>query len=222
MTTRIHGIRRRTRFFGEVQRLVEVALHQVMSLRTKDTGELPLPSYYSSVLKRCTSRFLRMSSDQSDANRTVVFADPPGTDDFTYAKVPIKQLNDDFMDAAFTKAVGCLQYNPGGCEGLRRDHRFADAVPMGEHWRHKYLIDLDGMGYSARFLAFLASDSAVLKSTVYREYFSDWIQPWCVSSISLFISLSDGSALGYTTFRSPSRTRRFTTSTHTLRRRQIT
>jgi len=217
-----HGTRRRTRFSGEVQRLVEVALHQVTSLRTNDTGELPYPSYQSPILKRYTSRFLRMSSDQSDANRTVVFSDPPGTDDFTYAKVPIKQLNNDFMDAAFTKAVGCIQYNPDGCDGLQRDHRFADTVPMGEHWRHKYLIDLDGMGYSARFLAFLASDSAVLKSTVYREYFSDWIQPWCVSSIPLVISLSDNCALGYTTSRSPSRTRRFITSMRTLHRLQIT
>ena len=178
--------------------------------------------YYAFILKRYISRFLRMSSDQSDANRTVVFADPPGTDDFTYAKVPIKQLNDDFMDAAFTKAVGCMEYKPGGCDGMRSDHRFDDAVPLGEHWRHKYLIDLDGMGYSARFFAFLASDSAVLKNTVYREYFSDWIQPWCVSSISLVVSLSDDCALGYITSHSPSRTRRFTTSMHTLHRRQIT
>ena len=159
---------------------MEAALHRVTSLRTNDTGEILLVSYYKSLLIRYASRFLRTSSDKSDANRTVVFADPPGTDSFTYAKLPIKQLNVDFMDTAFTKAVGCMHYNPGGCEGLRRDHRFADAVPLGEHWRHKYLIDLDGMGYSARLFAFLASDSAVLKSTVYREYFSDWIQPWCV------------------------------------------
>jgi hypothetical protein len=163
-----------------------------------------------------------MSSDQSDANRTVVFANPPGTDDFTYATVPIKQLNNDFMDAAFTKVLGCLEYKPGGCEGLERDHRIADAVPLSENWRHKYLIDLDGQGYSARFFAFLASDSAAIKSTVYREYFSDWIQPWCVSSISPAISLFDDCALGCTTSRSPSRIRRFTISTHTLHRRQIT
>ena len=162
---------------------MEAALHRVTSLRTNDTGEPLLQSHYTSILMPYTPRFLRMSSDQSDANRTVVFADPPGTDSFTYAEVPIKQLNNDFMDTAFTKAVGCMHYNPGGCEGLRRNHRFADTVPMGEHWRHKYLIDFDGMGYSARFFAFLASDSAVLKSTVYREYFSDWIQPWFASSI---------------------------------------
>ena len=174
------GTRRPIRSSGEVQPPVGAALHQVTPLRTNDTGETLLVSYYRSILIRCASRFLRIASDQSDANRTVVFADPPGTDSFTYAEVPIKQLNDDFMDTAFTKAVGCLEYHPGGCEGLQRDHRFASAVPLGEHWRHKYLVDLDGMGYSARFLAFLASDSAALKSTIYREYFSDWIQPWCV------------------------------------------
>jgi hypothetical protein len=118
-----------------------------------------------------------MASDRSDANLTVVFADPPGTDNFVFAKVSTAEMNEEFMDAAFTKAVGCVQY-PGGCDGMREDHRFAEAVPLGEHWRHKYLIDFDGMGYSARLFAFLASDSAVIKSTVYREFFSDWIQPW--------------------------------------------
>ncbi|KAJ3759426.1 hypothetical protein EV360DRAFT_69506 [Lentinula raphanica] len=34
------------------------------------------------------------------------------------------------------------------------------------------------MSYSGRFMAFLASDSVPVKSTVYEEYFSDWIEPW--------------------------------------------
>lgn len=122
-------------------------------------------------------RFIKMTSDTSEANKSVVFADPPGTDHFIETKLPIGQLNADMMDVAFTKAVGCVQY-PGGCDGMRKDHRFADAVPLGENWRHKYLIDLDGMGYSARLFSLLASESAVLKTTVYTEFFSDWIEPW--------------------------------------------
>jgi hypothetical protein len=59
------------------------------------------------------------------------------------------------MDVAFTKAVGCTQY-PGGCDGMRRNHRFADTVPLGENWRHKYLIDVDGMGYSARLFSLVS------------------------------------------------------------------
>lgn len=122
-------------------------------------------------------RFIKMTSDTSDTNRTVVFPHPEGSNEYAYAKVPAPKLNSEIMDTAFTKAVGCTQY-PGGCDGMRKDLRFADAVPLGEHWKYKYLIDFDGMGYSARLFAFLMSESAVIKSTVYREFFSDWIQPW--------------------------------------------
>ncbi|KZO99021.1 glycosyltransferase family 90 protein [Calocera viscosa TUFC12733] len=123
-------------------------------------------------------RFIRMTSDvTSDNNRTLVVANPPGTNHYVAAQVPIPTLNS-FIDAAFTKAVGCSAYPGGGCEAMRREHRFADAVLLNEHWKYKYLMDVDGMGYSARFMGFLASESAVMKTTVYLEYFSEWIQPW--------------------------------------------
>jgi hypothetical protein len=81
------------------------------------------------------------------------------------------------MDVAFVKATNPQSY-PGGMDALVRDHRFGDSVPLGKHWSYKYLIDLDGMSYSGRFLSFLASDSVPIKSTVYEEYFTEWIQPW--------------------------------------------
>jgi len=88
-------------------------------------------------------------------------------------------LNDEVMDVAFVKAVDLYNY-PGGYEGYVADHRFDEGVFLGDHWRHKYLVDLDGMSYSGRFFAFLESDSAVIKSSVHREFYSDWLQPWCV------------------------------------------
>ena len=105
-------------------------------------------------------RFIKMASDMTDAEKTVVFADPPGSTNFISASVPIAELNADMMDVAFTKAVGCTQY-PGGCDGMRKDHRFADAVPLGENWRHKYLIDVDGMGYSARLFALVSQRTSL-------------------------------------------------------------
>lgn len=116
-----------------------------------------------------------MASDMSGANKTVTFADPPASSNFVSMKVPAWALNNEVMDAAFVKSVG---YYPDGPEALARDHRFDDAVTLGKHWAYKYLVDLDGMSYSGRFMAFLASDSVVLKATVYQEYFSDWMVPW--------------------------------------------
>ncbi|KAF9446462.1 glycosyltransferase family 90 protein, partial [Macrolepiota fuliginosa MF-IS2] len=123
-------------------------------------------------------RFLRMSSDQSNTTlHSITFSDPPNSNRYLTSRVPAGELNKEVMDVAFVKAVAVESY-PGGREALRRDHRFGEAVPLGEHWRYRYLVDLDGMSYSGRFLAFLASDSVPIKSTVYEEWFGDWIQPW--------------------------------------------
>ncbi|KAF9043640.1 hypothetical protein BDZ89DRAFT_1059561 [Hymenopellis radicata] len=122
-------------------------------------------------------RFVRMASlTDTEENRTVTFLDPSGSQ-YISATVSVGELNEDVIDAAFVKATNPNAY-PGGMEALAREHRFGDAVPLGRHWAYKYLMDLDGMGYSGRFMAFMASDSVPVKSTVYDEYFSDWIQPW--------------------------------------------
>ena len=119
-----------------------------------------------------------MTSDMSNTTRIVTFPDPASsTSNYVAAAVPVAKLNEEIMDTAFVKAVATDGY-PGGQAALERDHRFGDSVPLGRHWSYKYLVDMDGMSYSGRFLAFLASDSVPIKSTVYDEFFSDWIQPW--------------------------------------------
>lgn len=129
------------------------------------------------------TRLVRLSSDSVAENATVVFPESSDASSTQYiqATVPASKLNAEIFDVGFTAAIGCALYKDGaGCEEMKRELRFADAVQLSDHWNYKYLIDLDGMGYSAHFLAFMASQSAVLKSTVYREFFSDWIQPWYV------------------------------------------
>lgn len=121
-----------------------------------------------------------MASDTSHANRTILFADPPGSSKYIYAEVSSADLNKEIMDVAFVKLVDAFNF-PGGIAALARDHRFDEnGVNLGDHWKHKYLIDVDGMGYSGRFFSFLESDSAVVKASVYREFFGEWIQPWFV------------------------------------------
>jgi hypothetical protein len=81
------------------------------------------------------------------------------------------------MDVAFVSPKAAQAY-PGGLAAMKRDHRFGDFVPLGKHWSYKYLLDLDGMSYSGRFFALLASGSVPLKSTIYEEFWTDWIEPW--------------------------------------------
>jgi hypothetical protein len=154
-----------------------------------------------------------MASDMTSVNRSITFVDPPNSNYFVTAKVPVNSLNADIMDIAFVRAVGQSHY-PGGLEALMKDHRFGDAFSLGSHWAYKYLLDLDGMSYSGRFMAFMASDSAVVKSTIYQEYFSDWIQPWYVLVPYLFDLLFSMSIAGYTSYPYLHPTRKYTISMH--------
>ncbi|KAJ7487079.1 hypothetical protein FB451DRAFT_1006909, partial [Mycena latifolia] len=76
---------------------------------------------------------------------------------YTTVPVPLPALNADVMDAAFVKEV--VLVGP--------EHRMGDSVELGVGWGYKYLLDLDGMGYSGRFMAYLASDSVPIKATVH-------------------------------------------------------
>jgi Glycosyl transferase family 90 len=129
--------------------------------------------------------FVNLASSDSETNRTIIFADPPGSTNHVYASVPVSSLNREIMDVAFVSSVDFDHY-PGGLAQQAIDHRFDDAAVLSDYWTHKYLLDLDGMSYSGKFFAFLGSDSVVIKSSVYQEFFSDWIQPWC----ALFFRMS--------------------------------
>jgi hypothetical protein len=157
-----------------------------------------------------------MASSTSDSNRTIVFADPPISTNYVYASVHVASLNQEIMDVAFVSSVDSQHY-PGGLEQQVRDHRFDDAAILSDYWAHKYILDLDGMSYSGKFFAFLGSDSAVIKSSVHQEFFSDWIQPWCVSFLCsvhvLHVPLTmDVWYPGFTTFHCRRRIPRYTTS----------
>jgi hypothetical protein len=175
------GNGRLIRYFGGARVRAVGAIPLDFLVNTIDIGMFPHCPRFSSRLITIKHflRFVRMASDESNANRTVTFADPPSTSRYVSTPVPIAKLNSDIMDVEFVKVTDALNY-PGGLTAMMKDHHFGSAVPLGRHWAYKYVLDLDGMSYSGRFMAFLASDSAVVKATVYDEYFSDWIQPWCV------------------------------------------
>ncbi|RMZ78075.1 hypothetical protein DV737_g4040, partial [Chaetothyriales sp. CBS 132003] len=46
------------------------------------------------------------------------------------------------------------------------------------HWGYKYLFDLDGAGFSGRFLPFLQSRSLPFKSALFREWYDSRLTAW--------------------------------------------
>jgi hypothetical protein len=50
--------------------------------------------------------------------------------------------------------------------------------PMKQMYEHKYLPDVDGNSFSARWRGFLMSTSCPLKATIYAEWHDDRLAPW--------------------------------------------
>lgn len=69
----------------------------------------------------------------------------------------------------------------GGRDCIDQSNEFSPLFPPADfqsHWRYRYLLDLDGAGFSGRFLPFLQSRSLPFKAALFREWWDDRLTPW--------------------------------------------
>lgn len=61
-----------------------------------------------------------------------------------------------------------------------QDKEFVPIPPTDfqTHWRYKFLFDLDGAGFSGRFLPFLQSQSLPFKTALFREWYDSRLTAW--------------------------------------------
>ncbi|RMY00088.1 hypothetical protein D0868_09196 [Hortaea werneckii] len=70
------------------------------------------------------------------------------------------------------------------CGGRDCSDQAAEFSPLASpsdfqyHWQYRFLLDLDGAGFSGRFLPFLASKSLPFKAGVFREWWDDRVTAW--------------------------------------------
>ena len=79
------------------------------------------------------------------------------------------------MDVHFSHIGQC---DPGDCHAQKEFFGISDGVAQQDHWKWRYLLDMDGNAFSGRFYAFLRSKSLVFKMAVFREWHEEWIRPW--------------------------------------------
>lgn len=87
------------------------------------------------------------------------------------------------IDVSFSgKFTRC---SPSACRSMAStfygDSSSPDGPPMTDfqdHWSYRHLIDVDGTGFSGRFLSFLQSKSTAYRATVFRTWMDERIHPW--------------------------------------------
>lgn len=68
----------------------------------------------------------------------------------------------------------------GGADCRDQEAEFNLVAPTDfqAHWRYRFLFDLDGAGFSGRFLPFLQSRSLPFKTALFREWYDSRLTAW--------------------------------------------
>ncbi|UPX20860.1 uncharacterized protein EKO05_0011076 [Ascochyta rabiei] len=87
----------------------------------------------------------------------------------------VKRLLETKVDAQFTELSHCAGRD---CTDQSREFKIAESVDLRQHWRYRYLFDTDSAGSSSNFLPFLQSNSVVLKTGIFREWYDGRLVAW--------------------------------------------
>ncbi|KAG9311109.1 glycosyl transferase family 90-domain-containing protein [Chiua virens] len=104
--------------------------------------------------------------------------------------VLLAHVNPAWMDIAFTeKPIGCDERG-GTCKEMTKMWEFRRAQGRHEEGRYKFILDIDGNGWSGRFKRLMTSNALIFKSTVYPEWYTSRVEPW-VHYIPIQVSYVD-------------------------------
>ncbi|KAJ9114711.1 hypothetical protein QFC22_005587 [Naganishia vaughanmartiniae] len=88
-------------------------------------------------------------------------------------------LNENFFDIAFVGSPIQCDKQDGTCEELEEAFDFKNnKMSLRDSLNYKYVLDMDGNAWSARFSRLLAGGSLVFKSTIMPEWWNDRSQAW--------------------------------------------
>lgn len=126
-------------------------------------------------------RFVNLANDPHAGDQLVLLPFPspwsPTGQTWGYHPVPAGDLQRSLQPSMhFTEVVRCA-----GVDCPRQTEHFSPLAPSTDfqaHWSHAYLLDLDGAGFSGRFLPFLRSKSLPFKAALFREWYDDRVRAW--------------------------------------------
>ncbi|KAI1334430.1 glycosyltransferase family 90 protein [Xylariaceae sp. FL0016] len=130
------------------------------------------------MLNGTTVTGLEESSSQENSTRAMTFEMPPAEIyDFPRRRDgKVGAWLEGFANAGFTELL-CFPHD-SECAYVRPFMTEVEGIPMQDQYKYKFMPDVDGNSFSARFRALLVSTSMPIKSTIYAEWHDDRLVPW--------------------------------------------
>lgn len=123
-----------------------------------------------------------MLSLQSQESKLVTVLNETSPGQWDPRIIPISELRSLFD----TKMTGIVQCEPEACEAERTAFNIIpydgdknpNTEPLNATYQSKYVLDIDGNGFSGRYYRLLKSRSAVVKQTIFKEWHDGHLVPW--------------------------------------------
>lgn len=130
------------------------------------------------------------SEKQAAQSKTidVLLTDPASPDSIKTQTFKKSIVNPAMMDIAFAGKPSQCEVEV--CKEVEQRWEWRRRMGVKEAGRYKYVLDVDGNGWSSRFKRLMTSNSVVFKSTVYPEWFTHRLAPW-VHYVPIQIDYSD-------------------------------
>ncbi|GAA5893823.1 uncharacterized protein JCM6883_003648 [Sporobolomyces salmoneus] len=129
------------------------------------------------------------NSPHDEGSQSLIhFTSPSSSDSLRRASFPTTSLTSHYLDIAFSlPPIQCSSSSTDQtCSSLLSDpslrwdspSRGGKAMTKEEENQYKYVLDVDGNYVSGKWKRLMSSRSCVLKSTVWKEWWSKRIMPW--------------------------------------------
>lgn len=94
------------------------------------------------------------------------------------AQVPIARVNPGWMDVAYVDKPLSCEEQAGTCRILGEMFEFRRVQNRKSEGRYKFMVDVDGNGWSGRFKRLITSNALIFKATIYPEWYTSRIAEW--------------------------------------------
>ncbi|EEP81827.1 conserved hypothetical protein [Uncinocarpus reesii 1704] len=123
-------------------------------------------------------RFIHLANNHS-SNHVSVLLPTAKTGKFAYKTFKGSQILPSlgFNTSVFI-AESVARCGGNDCAAQTREFATVPRSDFQDHWKYRFLFDMDGAGFSGRFLPFLTSRSLIFRTALFRQWLDSRLTPW--------------------------------------------
>lgn len=108
----------------------------------------------------------------------VLLPSPSNPSKYTYQTLPLSPIAALHLSLNISIVDGIARAWDNDGAAQRAEFGFATPTDFQDHWHYRFLFDMDGAGFSGRFLPFLESKSLPFRAGIFRSWWDGRLTAW--------------------------------------------